>query len=206
LHCASVTIGLPEEVSLVQPNRSTAALRPRYTLPSKQTDSSMSTLEERIQRIEDDSAIRDLVARFADIATRGDLDAFPKLWIPDGDNKPIWCLTDPFLMSATGITEIVAMFDKLRAPRDFFIQLVHTGVLEINGDRATGRWIMHEVAKGPDEMYYNNFAMYEDVMEKQGGKWYFARRDYNYMFLDSDPFTGKMFQTQALASLRLSLG
>lgn len=30
------------------------------------------------------------------------------------------------------------MFDKLRAPRDFFIQLVHTGVLEINGDRATG--------------------------------------------------------------------
>jgi hypothetical protein len=32
-------------------------------------------------------------------------------------------------------------------------------------------------------------------MEKHGGKWYFARRDYKYMFLDSEPFPGKIFQT-----------
>jgi hypothetical protein len=63
---------------------------------------------------------------------------------------------------------------------------------------------MHEVGKGPGEVYYNNFAFYEDFMEKQDGKWYFARRNYKYMFLDSDSFAGKMFHAQAVASLQLS--
>ena len=155
----------------------------------------MSNLEERIQRVEDDLAIRDLIARFADTCTRGDLEAFSKLWTPPGNNKPIWTLSEPFPMSAAGIDEIMDMFRKLRDPRDFFVQLVHTGVLDIKGDRATGRWILREVAKGPGETYYNNFSQYEDVMEKLGGKWYFARRDYHYMFLDSEPFNGKVFPT-----------
>ena len=164
----------------------------------------MSSLEERIQRIEDDTAIRDLVARFADTCTRGDLKAFSKIWVPHGETKPIWTLTQPYTMSATGIDDIVAMCDKLRASRDFFVQLVHSGMLEIKGDRATGRWILREVAVGPGETYYNNFSIYEDSMEKHNGKWYFARRDYNYLFLDSEPFTGKVFP--GLDSLKLSLG
>jgi hypothetical protein len=45
------------------------------------------------------------------------------------------------------------------------------------------------------------FSQYEDVMEKQGGKWYFARRDYKYMFLDSEPFNGKVFHAPAAASM-----
>jgi hypothetical protein len=112
----------------------------------------MSTLEERIQRMEDDSAIRELVARFAYTTTNADHDAFSKLWVSQGDSQPIWTLSDPFQMSATGIHEIVDMIRKLRDTRDFFVQMVHTGVLDIKGDRATGRWILHEVAKGPGEV------------------------------------------------------
>jgi hypothetical protein len=108
-------------------------------------------------------------------------------------------------MSATGLDEIMEMGRKLRGPRDFFVQLVLSGVLDIKGDRATGRWILQEVAKGPGEYYYNNYSMYEDVMEKRDGKWYFAKREYNYMFLDSDPFPGKLFQKQAVARLQLVL-
>jgi hypothetical protein len=159
----------------------------------------MSTLEERIQHIEDDSAIRELVARFADTTTRTDHDAFSNLWVSQSNNKPIWTLSKPFAMSATGIHEIMDMIRKLRDTRDFFVQLVHTGVLDIKGDRATGRWIMHEVAKGPGEVYYNNYSQYEDAMEKHGGKWYFARRDYKYMFLDSESFIGNIFQAPVAA-------
>jgi len=165
----------------------------------------MSSLEDRIQRLEDDAAIRDLVARFADICVRGDLEAFRKLWVSHGDRKPNWALTEPFEMSATGLDEIVAMCDKLRTSRGFFVQLVHSGVLDIKGNQATGRWILREVAKGPGEdVYYNNFSMYEDVVEKQGNQWYFVRRDYNYVFLDQDPFPGKIFP--GVKSLKLSLG
>lgn len=112
----------------------------------------MSNLEERIQRIEDESAIRELVAHFADTATNADHDGFSKLWVTHGDNKPIWTLSEPFAMSATGAQEIMDMFHKLRDSRDFFVQLVQSGALEITGNQATGRWIMHEVAKGPGEV------------------------------------------------------
>jgi hypothetical protein len=72
-------------------------------------------------------------------------------------------------MSATGIHEIMDMAHKLCDTRDFFVQLVHMGIVDIKGDHATGRWILQEVGKGPGETYYNNFSQYEDVMEKQGG-------------------------------------
>ena len=111
----------------------------------------MSSLEERIQRLEDESAIRELVAHFAFAATNADHEGFSKLWATHGNNKPVWIVGKPFQLSATGIHEITDMFCKLRDPRDLFVQLVHSGTLEIKGDNATGRWIMHEVGKGPGE-------------------------------------------------------
>jgi len=108
----------------------------------------------------------------------------------DEDDKPVWTLSKPFSMSATGVDAITTMLEKLLVTWDFFVQLVHSGVIEVAGERATGRWILREVAKGPGETYYNDFAVYEDQYTKISGKWYFTRRDYTYMFLDSGPFGG----------------
>lgn len=152
----------------------------------------MSTSTDQVQRINAELEIRDLVARFANACSPPNPEAFAKLWLPDMDNKPEWVVTEPFTLSATGIVDIVALLDKLLAPWDFFVQLVHSGVVEINEDQATGRFIMREVAKGSDETYYNNFATYEDRYSKVDGKWYIARRQYNYMFLDSGPFCGSV--------------
>ena len=102
-------------------------------------------------------------------------------------------LSVPFAMSASGAKDITNMLRTLLATREFFVQMVHSGVIELDGDCATGRWINQEVARGPGETYYNNFAIYEDVMQRVDGKWYFARRDYKYMFLNSAPFEGKSF-------------
>lgn len=153
----------------------------------------MPTLEERITRLEDESAIRDLSARFADTCTHCDLEAFAKLWIPDSNSEPTWTLSEPFPMTATGIDKILAMLGTLRTPRHFFIQGVHSGVIEIEGTSATARWIIREVATGPGEIYYNNYAVYSDNMVKKDGKWYFAKREYQYHFLDSSPFEGKVY-------------
>lgn len=150
----------------------------------------MSSTTEQIQRIADELSIRDLVARFANACNPPNHEGFANLWNLDPDDKPVWTLSEPFAMTATGTDEIVAMLDKLLGPRDFFVQFVHSGVVEIDGSRATGRWIMHEVAKGPGDTYYKNFAIYEDRYSKKGDKWYFSRRDYKYMFLDSGPFGG----------------
>lgn len=154
----------------------------------------MSTSQDLIQHLADESSIRDLVARFANACSPPDSAAFAQLWIPDTHSAPVWTLSEPFAMSETGVDRIVGMLEKLLAPWDFFVQLVHSGVVEIeaNGAVAAGRFIVREVAKGPNDTYYNNFAVYEDRYAKLDGRWYFARRDYKYMFLDSGPFGGNV--------------
>ncbi|KAJ9644922.1 hypothetical protein H2204_001384 [Knufia peltigerae] len=163
--------------------------------------STTTTNDQMIQRLTDESSIRDLVARFANACSPPDPSAFAKLWMPDDlstDGKTAtWGCTEPFEVSVTGVSSIVALFEKLIEPWDFFVQLVHSGVVEIDydsttGTGATGRFIMREVAKGPNETYYNNFAIYEDQYTKINGKWYFASRHYKYMFLDSGSFGGNI--------------
>ncbi|KIX94523.1 uncharacterized protein Z520_09909 [Fonsecaea multimorphosa CBS 102226] len=146
-----------------------------------------------VQRLADESSIRDLVARFANACSPPDSAAFAQLWIPDTSGTAVWTLSEPFAMSESGVSPIVDMLEKLLAPWDFFVQLVHSGVVEFqDSTHATGRFIMREVAKGPNETYYNNFAIYKDRYAKVEGKWYFARRDYKYMFLDSGSFGGNV--------------
>jgi hypothetical protein len=147
---------------------------------------------QQIQRIADEMSIRDLVARFANCCSPPDLKAFEKLWTDADGVEPVWTLTEPFAMTETGTANIVAMMDKLLKNWDFFAQLVHSGVVEVDGDKASGRFILREVAKGPNETYYNNFGIYEDQYRKVDGKWFFTKRDYNYMFLDSGAFPGQV--------------
>jgi hypothetical protein len=154
----------------------------------------MSDLASQIQSIADELAIRELVARFANACSPPDLAAFEKLWTADAEIEPVWSLSHPFEMSEAGIPAIIGMMDRLLKDWDFFVQLVHSGVVEVDDghDKATGRWILREVAKGPNETYYNNFAIYEDQYRKVRGKWFFLRRDYRYMFLDSGAFQGEI--------------
>ena len=150
----------------------------------------MQTLEQRLQRLEDDATIRDLVARFADTTTREDNEGFAALWAPEAT----FVINKPFFMSATGIEAIRAMLRKLRDGRDFFVQFVNSGVLDIQESHATARWILHEAAKSPGEHYYMPYGLFFDEMEKVDGKWLFKRRSFEYLFLDLSPFTGDAYQ------------
>ena len=149
----------------------------------------MPTVEERLGRLEDESAIRTLCACYADAATRLNLEAFRSLWTADG----AWIINAPFQAEAHGAEEIVTLLKKLRTGQEFFVQFVHSGVIEISGTRATARWLMREAAKGPSETYYQNFAFYSDVLEKTQGEWRFARRTYDYLFVDETFFPGRGF-------------
>jgi len=52
--------------------------------------------------------------------------------------------------------------------------------------------ILDQPAKsGPGKSYYNNFGFFIDELEKVDGKWLFKTRTYPYLYLDTDPFTGK---------------
>jgi hypothetical protein len=152
----------------------------------------MLTVEQRLEHLEDEAAIRDLVARFADAVTRADHDTFRSLWKPDA----VFTIGEPFAVTCMGIDEIGALLHKLRDGKDFFVQCVHSGLIQLDGNTASARWLVREVGLGPGKSgagksYYNNFGFFLDELEKVDGKWLFKTRTYPYLYLDTDPFTGK---------------
>jgi ketosteroid isomerase-like protein len=150
----------------------------------------MPTVEERLEHLEDELAIRSLTARFADTATRNDMEGFRALWTPDAT----WMIGTPNTASCNGIEEIMALFHGLWTGKDFFVHFAHSGVIEMDGSRATARWLVHEVAKGPNEVYYTTYGFFDDVLVKTEHGWHFSHRAYTYLYLDTSPFSGKAYR------------
>ena len=69
----------------------------------------MRTLEERLQAVEDELSIRNLVARYTDAVNQRDLAAFRQLWTDDA----VWEIGPPLQSRADGIDEIVALLRRL---------------------------------------------------------------------------------------------
>lgn len=156
----------------------------------------MTTLEERVQKLEDEAAIRDLAARFADAETRGDHETIKSLFKPDG----ILTIGEPNAVTCRGIDEIDALLHQLRDVKDFFVEFVHSGLIQIDGNTASARWLIREVGLGPGKSYYNTFGFFIDELEKVDGKWLFKSREFPYLYLDTDPFTGKAVALNANVS------
>jgi ketosteroid isomerase-like protein len=57
----------------------------------------MLTIEQRLEHLEDEAAIRDLVARFADAATRADYETVRSLFKPDA----VFTIGEPFATTSS---------------------------------------------------------------------------------------------------------
>ncbi|XAH22139.1 nuclear transport factor 2 family protein [Xylophilus sp. GW821-FHT01B05] len=149
----------------------------------------LQELASRLQKIEDELAIRNLAARFTDAVNERDTAAFRELWTDDA----VWEIGQPFPSSAHGIEAIVEMLTRLLAPKPLFIQLTHSGVVSFTGESsACARFAERERGKGEQD-YYENLAIYRDELVKQSNGWRFKRRSYEYRFLDTSAFTGTGF-------------
>ena len=147
----------------------------------------LMTHDPRLQKLIDESAIRNAVARFADAATRGDVPMFRSTWTDDGQfiiGQP------PHGHHTKGVEATVSLFQQLREGKEFFIQFALPGVIEIDGDEATTRTFIHESARGPGEKYYRNHAIAFDVLRRSGEQWLFASRSFQYIWLDTGRFEG----------------
>ena len=134
--------------------------------------------------------ITQLVARFTDAANRGDFELARSVWTDDAT----WEFKAPMQMIAHGSDAIVDSLRKLLEPREFFVHLVHDGVIKVNGETAEARWYIQEMARNKDgKTFYQNIGLYEDRMVKQNGKWLFASRTYFYIWLSQEPFGGQGF-------------
>ncbi|MGX4736209.1 LUD domain-containing protein [Kitasatospora griseola] len=141
----------------------------------------MTTFQATADRVE----IQALQAEFTDAAMMRDRARLAALFTADGvlrmPNVPI---------ELTGPEQIRLGGEKLQEQWEFFVQNTHPGAIVIDGDTATGRAHMHEIARLRNGVQGLNYAIYHDRYRRTPDGWRFTERVYELRYLDTSPLAG----------------
>ncbi|MGW2938859.1 LUD domain-containing protein [Streptomyces sp. NPDC001156] len=137
------------------------------------------------QEIADRVEIEALRGEFTDAAMMRDRARLAALFTPDGvlsmPNVPVELI---------GRMEIRTGGERLQSQWDFFVQNSHPGTIRIDGDTATGRTYIQEIARLLDGRSGLNFAIYHDSYRRTPEGWKFAERVYEVRYVDTTPLGG----------------
>lgn len=134
----------------------------------------MTTIEQRIQRLEDIDAINQLRAHYCHLLDERDWDAFIDLFTPDGTFKG--------LAEANGHDELRIFFGET-VPRlgEGFWHFCTNGTVDVHGDTATGRISMEYLSvKGGAS--YVSAGHYDDHLVRVGDQWRFKARHLTFYY------------------------
>ncbi|WAZ26370.1 LUD domain-containing protein [Streptomyces cinnabarinus] len=137
------------------------------------------------QEIADRVEIEALRSEFTDAAMMRDRARLAALFTPHG------VLRMPSIpVEFVGREEIRTGAERLQSQWDFFVQNSHPGTIRLDGDTATGRTYIQEVARVLNGRSGLNFATYHDSYERTPEGWKFAERVYEVQYLDMTPLRG----------------
>ena len=142
-----------------------------------------------LARLADESAIRDLVARFGLAATNNDASAFRSLWAEDC----AWVIAEPYPQRAEGRDQIAEMLARFWDGNDFFMQFTTQGPIEIHDDDASSQSLCQEFARGGADRFYRTSGIWSDRFRRTAEGWRFTERSWRYLWVDFSPFTGDIF-------------
>ena len=138
-----------------------------------------------LQAIADRVEIEALRGEFTYAAMMRDRARLASLFTPGGvlrmPNIPV---------ELAGQEEIRAGGERLPDQWEFFVQNTHPGTIQLDGDTATGRAYMQELARTRDSRQGLNYAIYHDRYERTPDGWKFAERVYEVRYLDTSPLAG----------------
>ena len=70
------------------------------------------------------------------------------------------------------------------------MQNTHPGTIQLDGDTATGRAYIQELARARDGRQGLNYAIYHDRHQRTPDGWKFTERAYEIRYLDATPLAG----------------
>ncbi|MGI9431346.1 MAG: nuclear transport factor 2 family protein [Myxococcota bacterium] len=123
----------------------------------------------------DELEIRALVARYADAVNTRDEVAWGDTWAAHG----VWELMGH---AFEGRDAVVSTWRGAMATFEFVFQQVHSGFVELDGDRAIGRWAMTEIGRTSAGDPMLMLARYEDDYVRAAEGWRFARRSLEVVY------------------------
>lgn len=149
----------------------------------------MSEIINQNNQIINEYLIQKQTAKFADAVNRRDKKEFTNLWLCDG----IWELKPPININVQGKENIEQTFIQLLNKWEFFVQIVNSGVIEIDGNSAKARWVMNEIGRSYEGKGFQNFGMYEDELIFEKNTWLFIKRTYHFAYIGEPELLGKAF-------------
>lgn len=115
-------------------------------------------------------AIRELHDTYADAASRMDKQQWLDCWTEDA----VWVTSNGDVCGRAALSE---RWDHLFSTMDAMAFFSMTGAIAVDGDRATARCHVREVARINGKVM-KFAARYDDELVRQEGRWRFARRTY----------------------------
>lgn len=139
----------------------------------------------------DEVAIRALVHRYADAASRRDPDGVADTFTADGE----W--TAEGLGRHRGRQAVAIFFSSMLEGWNAFLQGVLSGCVDLDPaapDRATGRWFVQEIGQRDDGSNLRVAGVYHDEYVRDAGVWrisrpgvwHISRRRYDPLLVDVD--------------------
>jgi ketosteroid isomerase-like protein len=137
------------------------------------------------QAIADRVEIEALRGEFSDTVVQRDYDRMATLFTPDGvlrmPNVPV---------ELAGQDAIRGWGDRVPRFVEFLLQTTHAGIIELDGDTATGRAYMQETGRLLDGRSEQNLAIYHDRYQRTPDGWKFSERVYEVRYQDPSPLPG----------------
>ncbi|MEW9552669.1 nuclear transport factor 2 family protein [Nonomuraea sp. NPDC050783] len=138
-----------------------------------------------MQVIADRVEIEALRGELTDAVMMRDFDRVESLFTPDGVMR--WPHIDREFVGRGAIRAGVEWGQGLW---EFFVQNVHPGTVQLDGDTASGRSYVQEFGRLRDGGSYLNHALYHDRYRRTPEGWRFAERVYEIRYLDTTPLAG----------------
>ncbi len=133
--------------------------------------------------LDDEHAIRTLTASYTDAINRCDIDDIAPVY----DDDAVFTMMDR--PSVVGREAILDVLRSTVARYQLVMQLVHSGVVQVDGDRARARWQITELQIMNDGTPRFVAGRYEDEHARRSDGWKFARRTFTARYLGAMDLT-----------------
>jgi hypothetical protein len=136
--------------------------------------------------------------RYTDAVNQRDWQVVESLFSRDDG---VWDVGGPsmgaFSFYFTGARNVAEGIAKLVGTNNMCCQTNHATVIEVNGDRASARCTVNEVARSINGEVGVNLlgTYYDDIVREADGEWRFKTRSFRFTFIDTRPLIGQVVAT-----------
>jgi len=136
-----------------------------------------------MSKLEDDLALRDLMARYIDAVNRSDGAAWAATWAEDGK----WNLLGN---EVSGRENIVGLWQQMMGGFEFALMMPSSCLFDIEGDNATGHWYLQEHTRDKEGNAASVLSRYRDTYSRVDGQWLYQSRDYDIIYYGPADLSG----------------